>query len=624
MAEQRLTLHGVVGDDFTSASVAAALRAAGSAPITVSLHSFGGDALAGIAMHNMLARHPGRKTVVVEGVAASAASLIAMAGDDIVMPENAFLMLHHAWGGAVGRADDLRGYAEVLDQISTAYRDTYARRTGRTPDEVLAMMDAETWLTAPEAVAAGFATRTAPPAELRAVAAARAGEFRNLPADARRFLSLPTIPTTKDTTMTDTPAATAAPPAPAATLAELRDIAAAARGRLGADWVLAQAEAGATLDAAREAAIAALANDHQRRPVVTVIRDERETFQALATEALAARVTGRPVTGGAREYRGMSMVGLAREALNMAGRGLPASAPPATVIGASLTTDDFPLLLKGTMQRILQDRLEAAPGAARLICRQREVPDFREGRFLQFAGVKDLHLLNEGGEIRHAPPAERGEPYAVKTWARQVRFTRQALVNDELAALEQMSLFANAVVATEAGEFVKMFATNGAGWGPTLADGNPLWHASHGNVGSGAVGTSGISAGRVVMRAQTDASGNLVAPAPRIMLVGPENETLAEQTLNATAIATSETGRPVFANRIELAVEPRLSGAPWFLFASPTEAPVLALVTLEGSAGVPVISEHQGPDFDGLAWKITHDFVIAPMGFVGGVRMSGT
>lgn len=620
MPEPRLTLHGVVGDDFTSATVATALRAAGGGPLIVSLHSFGGDALAGIAVHNLLARHPGRKTVIVEGVAASAASLIAMAGDDIVMPENAFLMVHNAWGLAAGDAEDMRDYARLLEQISTAYRDTYARRTGRPEAEVQEIMDAETWLTAAEAVEAGFATRTGPPAELRAVAAARAGEFRNLPAAARRFLSIPNPKGVSN--MPDLPVAPTA--STSATLAELRGIADSTQGRLGADWVLAQAEAGVSLDAARDAAINALANSHERRPVVTIIRDERDTFQAHATEALAARVTGRLVSDGAREYRGMTMVGLARRALDMAGRGLRSDAPPATVINASLTTDDFPLLLRSTMNRILADRLEAAPGAARMICRARSVPDFREGRFVQFAGVRDLHLLNEGGEIRHAPPAERGEAYAVKTWARGVRFTRQALVNDDLGALEQIAFFANAIVATEASEFVKMFETNGAGWGPTLADGLPLFHATHGNVGSGAVGTVGISAGRVVMRSQSDASGNLVAPTPRIMLVGPDNETAAEQTLNATAIATSETGRPVFANRIDLAVEPRLSGAPWFLFASPSDAPVLGLVTLDGSGGAPVITEHQSADFDGIQWKLVHDFVIAPMGFVGAVRMTGS
>jgi ATP-dependent Clp protease, protease subunit len=140
-----LTLMGDVGFEITARGVADALKAAGKGPLTVSLHSYGGDALAGVAIHNMLARHPAQKTVVVEGVAASAASLIAMAGDRIVMPSNALMMIHEAWGLAMGDSDDMRKQADVLDHVSGAYRRTYAARSGRTEDEVAALMAAETW-----------------------------------------------------------------------------------------------------------------------------------------------------------------------------------------------------------------------------------------------------------------------------------------------------------------------------------------------------------------------------------------------------------------------------------------------------------------------------------------------
>jgi hypothetical protein len=343
-----------------------------------------------------------------------------------------------------------------------------------------------------------------------------------------------------------------------------------------------------------------------------------------ASEALAARVTGRAVSEPARQFAGLPVHELARRVLIANGSRLPMHEPPAEVIRRALSTSDFPVLLGSSMQRVLQDRLAVAPGAARMVCRMREAPDFREGKFVQFAGIGTLKQKVEGGPIEHAPPAERGESYAVQTWARASQWTRQALVNDDLGALDQMTLFANAVVATEAGAFVEMFAANGGGWGPTLTDSTPLFHADHDNVASGAVGTTGISAGRTAMRTQTDANGNLVAPEPRILLVGPAGETAAEQALNATAIAVSEGSRPIFANRLQLAVEPRLSGAPWFLFADPLAAPVLAMVTLAGSGGQPRITQHESEAVDGIAWKITHDFVIAPMSFVGAVRLTGS
>lgn len=86
------------------------------------------------------------------------ASLVAMAGDTIEMPENAFMMIHNPWGFAMGGADEMRNTADVLDKIGTGLVSTYAKRTGKTDPEITALLDAETWMTAQEAVDAGFAT----------------------------------------------------------------------------------------------------------------------------------------------------------------------------------------------------------------------------------------------------------------------------------------------------------------------------------------------------------------------------------------------------------------------------------------------------------------------------------
>jgi HK97 family phage prohead protease len=344
-----------------------------------------------------------------------------------------------------------------------------------------------------------------------------------------------------------------------------------------------------------------------------------------ASEALACRVTGATPSEQARAFMGGSIANTLRQIAEARGERLPRNESDAELIQRALSTSDLPQLLTGTMQRILQARLVAAPGSIRMIAAPRTVRDFREFRFLQFAGIASMERIPEGGPIPMAPPAERGEAGSVATYAVQLPITRQALVNDDLGALDQVNLFANGVIATEAAQFVTMFATNGAGWGPTLTDGVPLFHADHGNVASGAVGTTGISAGRIVMRAQTDANDNLVAPSPRYLLVGPAGETAAEQALNQIAVvSTSESSRPVFAGRMEHTVEPRLSGAPWFLFADPSQAPVIALVTLEGSNGSPTITRHETSNFDGLNWKLVHDFAVVPVSHVGAVRLTGS
>ncbi len=151
------------------------------APVDLRLNSPGGSVFDAVAIYNALKRHAGPITIWIDGIAASAASYIAMAGDEIVMPENAFLMIHDPSGLAVGTAGDMRAMAEALDKIAGSLVRGYAAKTGKPDDEVAALMAAETWFDAAEAVAAGFADRLAEP--VRMAARFDIGRFRNAPPD---------------------------------------------------------------------------------------------------------------------------------------------------------------------------------------------------------------------------------------------------------------------------------------------------------------------------------------------------------------------------------------------------------------------------------------------------------
>ncbi|MGL5124957.1 MAG: head maturation protease, ClpP-related [Fusobacteriaceae bacterium] len=115
--------------------------------LDIYINSPGGSVFAGIAIYNMLARHKGHKRVFVEGYAASIASVIAMAGDEIIVPENAYLMIHKAWGFAIGNADDLREQADLYERFDTTIANAYMTKAkdGKTFDEFLELMKAETW-----------------------------------------------------------------------------------------------------------------------------------------------------------------------------------------------------------------------------------------------------------------------------------------------------------------------------------------------------------------------------------------------------------------------------------------------------------------------------------------------
>lgn len=133
------------------------LKALGNRALNVRINSPGGDVFQGVAIYNALARHPGEVTTHVDGIAASIASIIAMAGKRIVMAENSMMMIHEPWSYAAGRASDFRKQAEVLDQIQETLVTTYATRTGMARDDIGKLMVDETWMTAAEAVEMKFA-----------------------------------------------------------------------------------------------------------------------------------------------------------------------------------------------------------------------------------------------------------------------------------------------------------------------------------------------------------------------------------------------------------------------------------------------------------------------------------
>jgi HK97 family phage major capsid protein len=162
-SDGEIEILGEIGEsgwssEFTTAKmVKDQLKAIGKAPVLVTVNSPGGDAFEGIAIYNLLREHQGKITVHVLGLAASAASIVAMAGDTIKVGEGAFLMIHSSHGIVVGNQGDMREFADLLDSIDKSVASLYAVRSGKSEADVLEMMRKETWLSGAEAVKAGFA-----------------------------------------------------------------------------------------------------------------------------------------------------------------------------------------------------------------------------------------------------------------------------------------------------------------------------------------------------------------------------------------------------------------------------------------------------------------------------------
>lgn len=158
-----ITMYDQIGESWysegvTAKRIAAALRRIGDGDVVVNINSPGGDYFEGISIYNLLAQHPGKVTVQIVGLAASAASVIAMAGDEILMANGTFLMIHNAWSFAIGNRHDLQASIEILTQIDDAMADLYAAQCGLSKAEIVGLMDGESWIGKAKALEYGFAT----------------------------------------------------------------------------------------------------------------------------------------------------------------------------------------------------------------------------------------------------------------------------------------------------------------------------------------------------------------------------------------------------------------------------------------------------------------------------------
>lgn len=161
--DSTITMFDVIGEDWwtgggvTAKKVGAQLRAIGNRPIEVQINSGGGDMFEGLAIYNVLREHPAEVTVKVMGMAASAASIIAMAGDRVEIGAASFIMIHNCWVVASGNRHDMAEVAAYLAPFDQAMADVYAQRTGKTAAEVAKWMDAETYMSGSTAIERGFA-----------------------------------------------------------------------------------------------------------------------------------------------------------------------------------------------------------------------------------------------------------------------------------------------------------------------------------------------------------------------------------------------------------------------------------------------------------------------------------
>lgn len=417
---------------------------------------------------------------------------------------------------------------------------------------------------------------------------------------------------------------------------------------LGADMI----GRGITIDAARAEIFVKLAEADAAKPPthgqggVRMGEDARDKFLRgasawlLAKSGMAALVakTTKTEPGDPGEFRGMTLLEIAKLCLSRAG--VATRGDKMEVVGSALThrggpyqgAGDFAVLLETTMNKVLQAAYDVTPDTWRRFCATRTAGDFRAQNFYRNGSFGTLDALNEHGEFKNkAIPDGEKSTYSVGTKGNIIGLSRAAIVNDDMGAFNDLATrFGQGAALSIESDVYALLALN-SGLGPTQSDAQPFFHSNRKNVnGTGsALAVAGIDADRVIMAAQTDASGNLILNLlPSVLLV--------QSGLGGTARVINDAQYdPDTANKLQrpnmvrglfrdIVDSPRIVAGSTrrYLFADPAIAPTIVVAFLDGQQS-PVLESQNGWRVDGVEWKVRIDYGVAAVDFRGCVTNAG-
>jgi phage head maturation protease len=419
-------------------------------------------------------------------------------------------------------------------------------------------------------------------------------------------------------------------------VSEIRFIARSAG--LDDEQVDAAIENGTSLNSFRNAAFEHMAAKQAKSPTfphvstVGVDGNSRQDEELKArTDALVSRMTGRPAEGAAREFQTSSLMDHARgllEARGISTRTLSRE----QILGyrarsyGQHTTSDFPQLLQGAGERVLQQAYEAVQSPLKTILSRRSTAtDFRAKSKLKISDAGLLERVNESGEIKATTRSEAAESYRLESYARIFSLSFQAIVNDDLGAFTDWSIQAGRMAAATENKILLELLTDGSGAGPIMSEDHVrLFHATHKNLA--AAGTvldeTNLGAGILAFRKQTSLGGQRIAIAPRYLLVGPELELTAQKLVASISPAKTADAVPEAIKSLVPIVEPNLDGKSWYLFADPAAGPVFEWAHLAGHEG-PQIDTRDGFERLGTEFRAVLHFGAGATDFRGAYRNPG-
>ena len=610
--------------------------------INLHIHSPGGDVFDGIAIYNLLKNHPANVTVYIDGLAASMASVIAMAGNEVIMPENAMMMIHKPWGIQGGDAEDMRKYADLLDKVENTLIPAYANKTGKTPEELAEMLSAETWLNGKECVEQGFADKLAEPlVAMASIKSRKLEDFEKMPNEIKNMLFKPqgnagANPAPQATPTQPAPAAPAnqAPTAPVDNTAQVQaelnkrnaDIKAvfAPFGTTHNDLLVeCLGDLSITADQAKDKLLAKLGAGTTPSAAPIAYAGNGNIVGDSVKQSFLARAGIDKDKADAKDnaYNAMTLRELARASL--VDRGISVSGHNAmSMVGLAFThsSSDFGQILIDVAHKSLLKGWETAAENFDQFTSRGTLTDFRAAKRVGLGDFGYLPQVGEGEEYTYGTIGDEGASVALATYGQLFTITRQAILNDDMHLLtkipEKMGQAARATIA----KLVFALLSGNA----KAQDGKALFDASHKNTITNAVlDLANIDKGIQMMNGFVNARGEPLAIEPEFMLLPTSMYTRGLQLIKSASVEGADANSGII-NPLRDIVTPvksaRLQAADeksWYLI----NKEAIEVSYLDG-IDTPYMEQQNGFTVDGVSTKVRIDAGVNVIDYRGIVKVT--
>lgn len=548
------------------------------------------------------------------------------------------MMIHKPWGFSGGDANDMRDYADLLDKVESVLIPAYAEKTGKTTEEIAAMLEDETWMDGKECLELGFADQVTTSLQAMAcIQSKRIEDFEKMPKSIRNMVTPPRNTAQRDPQQPQTPAPL---PAAGADEAAIRaQVLAEQKNRVNAINDLFAMFGGKHHE---------LQNKCIADPECTVAQAKDDLLAALGKNATPSNKTndahiyagnGNFVGDGVRQalmaragfesmerdnvYNGMTLREYARMALTERGIGV-SSYNPMQMVGMALThsTSDFGNILLDVANKALLQGWEEAAETFEQWTKKGQLSDFKTAHRVGLGGFPSLRKVREGAEYKHVTTGDKGESIALATYGEIFSITRQAIINDDLNQLTDVPMKMGRAAKGTIGDLVYAVLTDNV----KLSDGKALFHADHANLSAGAISVGSLDDARKMMRLQKEGE-RFLNIRPAYMLVPVALETLANQTIKSASVKGADINSGInnpIQNFAEVIAEPRLDAKDsnaWYLAAA-KGSDTIEVAYLNG-VDTPYIDQQEGFSTDGIATKVRIDAGVSPLDYRGLAKSTG-